>query len=309
MGTGGSFPFYESQELDCRIMALPYKENQSTMYIILPHNSNKQKLINLQNQLTSDHFENMIAQMQVRTSIVLFPKMHLTMQVNLRDTLLQLGVSSLFSPKQSDLSLISTPDDVTSGTVTNPLEGAQRSTITSGRVTNSPTSLSQLHPTNNLNDHLIFSRISPEHDAIHSLRKKRQVTYKAQRSKLGPDPLTLKDLVLKKRITKETAVEKKKHNRRNRRSTSEYSELLEKLERLRKTPSENPGLYADDVIHKVNLIVNEKGTEAGAATAVTINKSGPDVTFRVDGPFLMIIRHDETQIPLFYGPVFEPENV
>lgn len=47
----------------------------------------------------------------------------------------------------------------------------------------------------------------------------------------------------------------------------------------------------------------------GAATAITLNRSGPQVTFRVDTPFIFLIRHDPTKIPLFYGTVLEPPYV
>lgn len=45
-----------------------------------------------------------------------------------------------------------------------------------------------------------------------------------------------------------------------------------------------------------------------SATAVTLNRSGPQVVFRADAPFLLLLRHDPTRLPLFYGAVFEPVN-
>ncbi|CAO1333087.1 unnamed protein product [Diamesa serratosioi] len=60
------------------------------------------------------------------------------------------------------------------------------------------------------------------------------------------------------------------------------------------------------VIHKVDLEINEEGTEGGAATAITLNRSGTNVVYRVEVPFMILIRHDPTRIPLFYGTVFNP---
>ncbi|XP_063700550.1 serine protease inhibitor 28Dc isoform X2 [Culicoides brevitarsis] len=233
MANAGHFPYGESRDLDCRILGLPYKDKQTTMYIIIPNNSNKSKLEKLQADLSFDKLETLIDQMTVKTAIILLPKMSLTNQYNLRDILEGMGVKSLFSPRTSDLSLISEPE----------------------------INYSQTRQTEGLYNQLVFSRLRDELNV--SNKKKREVTNNA---------------------------------------------YLESLERLRQMDLSNPGLFASDVLHKIKLIVNEQGTEAGAATAVTINRSGPQVFFRVEVPFLVVIRHDSTKLPLFYGSVFEPST-
>uniref|UniRef100_A0A336K6Z7 CSON002129 protein n=1 Tax=Culicoides sonorensis TaxID=179676 RepID=A0A336K6Z7_CULSO len=302
MANAGRFPFYESLELDCRVMALPYKLNQTTMYIFLPNNSTKQKLMKLQNDLTADRLDYILGRMEMKRSIILFPKLHLTSQANLRDVLMGLGARSIFSPRLSDLSLMANPDSNSPNKVQSP-------GITSGRVTSGITSgkverLTMDPNMDSLHDQLIFSRVSD--DNSDNERQKREVTYKVQSKN---SPLKFKDFILNKRIPKSNPENTKKNRktRRNRRNVSDSNPFLQELERLRYNANiRNPGLYADDVLHKVNLIVNEKGTEAGAATAVTINRSGPQVLFRVETPFLILIRHDDTKLPLFYGSVFEP---
>ncbi|XP_029718135.2 serine protease inhibitor 28Dc-like [Aedes albopictus] len=65
-------------------------------------------------------------------------------------------------------------------------------------------------------------------------------------------------------------------------------------------------LFASEIVHKVELDVNEIGTEGGAITASTIFRSLPSVQIRIDAPFLMLIGHDATRLPLFYGSIYDP---
>ena len=72
-------------------------------------------------------------------------------------------------------------------------------------------------------------------------------------------------------------------------------------------------LYIGKVIHKAFLEVNEKGTEAAAATAVSmispasLPRTEPfNPVFKADKPFLMLIRHDATGAILFMGRMMTP---
>jgi len=72
-------------------------------------------------------------------------------------------------------------------------------------------------------------------------------------------------------------------------------------------------LEVDDVIHKAVIKVDEKGTEAAAATAVMMLRCamierGPP-PFIVDRPFLYFIFDDEVEKMLFSGFMYEPEFV
>ena len=67
------------------------------------------------------------------------------------------------------------------------------------------------------------------------------------------------------------------------------------------------------VIHKAFVAVDEKGTEAAAATAVAIVMSSagpppshPKATFRADHPFVFVIRDNRTGSILFMGRVVNP---
>lgn len=68
-------------------------------------------------------------------------------------------------------------------------------------------------------------------------------------------------------------------------------------------------LEIDKVIHKAFIDVNEKGTEAAAATAVVIReKSMPanQMIFRADHPFMFVLRDNATNNILFIGKVADP---
>jgi len=68
-------------------------------------------------------------------------------------------------------------------------------------------------------------------------------------------------------------------------------------------------LAIDDVYHKAFVAVDEKGTEAAAATGVVIRltavlTTAPQVTF--DRPFIYLIRDRQTGAILFVGQVTDP---
>ena len=68
-------------------------------------------------------------------------------------------------------------------------------------------------------------------------------------------------------------------------------------------------LSVSDVLHQATIAVDEKGTEASAATAVVIRTTAAilnPVTLTVDRPFLFFIRHDPTGAILFQGRVLDP---
>lgn len=74
-------------------------------------------------------------------------------------------------------------------------------------------------------------------------------------------------------------------------------------------PTPPSDLIVSDILHKVDFVVNEQGTEAAAASAAILKKSGPEVVFRAETPFMLLVRHDLTKLPLFYGLINEPPTV
>lgn len=68
-------------------------------------------------------------------------------------------------------------------------------------------------------------------------------------------------------------------------------------------------LSIDDVVHEAFVEVDEKGTEAAAATAVVIRVTSlplEPVSFRADRPFLFLVRHRATGSVLFLGRLVHP---
>jgi serpin B len=71
--------------------------------------------------------------------------------------------------------------------------------------------------------------------------------------------------------------------------------------------SETP-LFVSDVVHKAFIKVNEKGTEAAAATGVvfaTVSVTAPKI-FIANRPFVYLIRDTQTKSILFMGRVLDP---
>ena len=74
-------------------------------------------------------------------------------------------------------------------------------------------------------------------------------------------------------------------------------------------------LFIGHVIHQANIDVDEKGTEAAAATAIVMlagGCTGPEpartVTLRLDRPFLFLLRDVRTGAILFMGRVLDPST-
>ena len=68
-------------------------------------------------------------------------------------------------------------------------------------------------------------------------------------------------------------------------------------------------LFISDVVHKAFVAVDEKGTEAAAATGVVMKATSmppPGVPFTVNRPFIFIIKENNSGAVLFMGRVVKP---
>ncbi len=75
----------------------------------------------------------------------------------------------------------------------------------------------------------------------------------------------------------------------------------------------NDYLYISQIFHKTFIAVDEKGTEAAAATAVVMMRAtaiaGPKpqpIEVKVDRPFVYAIQHVPSGVCLFLGRVTDP---
>jgi serpin B len=72
-------------------------------------------------------------------------------------------------------------------------------------------------------------------------------------------------------------------------------------------------LMISKVIHQAYVDVNEKGTEAAAATVIIVSPTGfrvppPPATFRADHPFVFLLRDTRTGSILFMGRLANPQS-
>ncbi|CAG9859298.1 unnamed protein product [Phyllotreta striolata] len=271
MANAGEFPYFKDPNLKAEILGLPYKGNATVMYVVMPFNSNKRVLKEFEAHITQKDLDYLADSTQTSHCQILFPKMKIESTIHLKPVLTKLGVTSLFDPKQANLGLLSPGMGpiIKNNAEINPLGSFQ----------------------GNPNDVLIFSRtgetlncsaifdpaknVSTCHDTVNN----KTVAYKRFGEKVG------------RRIVKRDTVD-----------------MLRNLINQQSTDNnyQNPGLYAEDVIHKVYMDITETGTEAAAATFVTLYRTVRGVTFRVDVPFLFFIRHEETKTILFWGSIYKP---
>ena len=74
--------------------------------------------------------------------------------------------------------------------------------------------------------------------------------------------------------------------------------------------SASGGLFISEVVHQAHIGVNEKGTEAAAATIIAMEESAPynKYEFTADHPFMFFIEDKRTGCILFMGKVENPES-
>lgn len=259
MAHGGSFPYYKDEDCDVGVMGFPYQKNISTMYVFLPTNSNRNKLLQAQKCLTAEKMEFMIEKMVKKTAVVLFPRMHLASGFSLKTMLKELGVQSLFKASESDLSLLSDGQEFMKRKMssTSRMPEPVKNDMNEGIMLMPPKmprpSLPfPLNNRDNSEDKFTFNRFGEDNVT----RTKRDITYKvpSQDYRRGSE-LRLKDFVLRKRIFKKAPG--KKHRRIKRDYILDPLQNIERA-RIEKKRLYNPQLFADEVIHKVDLTINER---------------------------------------------------
>ncbi|XP_050459869.1 leukocyte elastase inhibitor A-like isoform X2 [Cataglyphis hispanica] len=330
MYNGGNFPFYEDKSLGVKILALPYKGLEMSMYVLLPKVEGATALKNFQDQLTVETIENLISNLKNQTCIIGFPRMKLSSTLSLNSALQNLGLRSLFDAKTADLSLLSS--------------GYGQNAAAAPTLQVAPHISRQVFPeqlSSKTNDYLIFSRMGDNQDVSNGARAnffrtrresnvldEKQHNVRSSRTMYATENDGLeKDTKISHENTRYVNLEEnkyrfqnaeKKTKNRKRRQSRPIDENFLRFMQSKNFPSYgldalrnsanlvNPGLFADEVLHKVEMDVTEKGTEAAATTGILLRRDGNQKKLIANRPFLFFIRHDPTKLILFWGTVNAP---
>ncbi|TMW42983.1 hypothetical protein DOY81_011936 [Sarcophaga bullata] len=298
MANMGIFPYYYAKEYDCSIIGLPYDGNETTMYVIQPNHSTRQRLRELQHVLNARKINEMIDKMERKTVSLAFPKMHFKRSLDMKNILSKMNVNDIFVNGLSDLSLIGggPPSRYASLPVPDPIS--------------TPSPLPTLSP---LPVQSSFPVQFPL--AISEYLNKRPVLFSDIYRKPPAQQIQIPDRFNEPSSLIVSRVEAipKFFNNRTKRDVADLNKdtvknALLNLETDRSKIDSHPTNHiVDEIIHKVDFSVDEQGTEAAAATATILRKTGGDILFRVDAPFLILIRHDPTKLTIFYGIINKPE--
>lgn len=293
MSNGGDFPYYKDKILDCEIIGFPYKGNHTTMYVVKPINSTKDKLKSLEDVLTVEHLQRLVSNVKITSTVILFPKMLIDTTLDLKSPLKHLGISTLFNPAEANLALLSPG-------ATAPINNLSGKVNLGNAVINPISPTLPKNPYEGNDSVLIFNRFGETVNCTDLFDKS------------NSNVTTCEQVVSN---TTQKVIYKKIGDKIGRRVTRESNPLLpENLDSLRDSINrpenpvnfENPGLFVDKVIHKVYMHITETGTEAAATTVFGISKLGSRVVFRTEVPFLFFIMHEETKVIMFWGSVNRP---
>ncbi|XP_044007912.1 leukocyte elastase inhibitor B-like [Aphidius gifuensis] len=330
MFNGGKFPFYEDQQLGVMMLALPYKngakgpmkpahfsEFESTMYLMLPTSDSSNSLADLENRLTPEIIDSLISHLKVEACIIAVPKMKLSTTLNLNRALQALGLSSLFVPGEANLALLSPGLETTKWQNQDPIKRDDDGIFSRfGEQTESPNNERDF---SNKKGYIKYEDIRGGYSIqqwsngvyIENNRKIKSPS-RSKRSSPNNDD----DTVNENNIKINSLHNQKNDNLRNKRQTinDNFRGFIERqdisqfgIDTLRNSGQlGNPGLFASDVLHKVEIDITETGTVAASATSVTLNRSGNYKRFVADRPFNFIIRHNPTKLILFQGTINKP---
>ncbi|XP_012255631.2 leukocyte elastase inhibitor-like [Athalia rosae] len=328
MYNGGEFPFFEDRKLKAKILGLPYKGREVTMYVVLPTDRSPDAIRTLERNLDVNTLETLIRSVRNETCIIGLPRMKLSSTLSLRDSLQALGLNSLFDPATADLSLLSpgyTGDSSATRQPTQrpPNRGTDNVVFPTrfgenddGDKTTPPVSKNYLKPNYfTYDDKARGYRIEQwatgfSIGRIPGRRSRRNISMGRWLAKRRGDMENSKSL--RESVPSSSGV--RRERRQVRPMNPDFVNYMGYqnqpsygLDDLRRSGNlANPGIYADDVLHRVEIDISEKGTVAAAATGVVITKDGNQKRFVADRPFLFLIRDEPTGLVSFWGTVYKP---
>lgn len=304
MANGGQFPYSKDLSLECEIMGFPYKGNASVMYIVMPFNSDTEKLKQLERTLTARQLEDLADNTKYTRAVVLFPKMKMESTIDLKGPLKALGLKSLFDPSKANLALLSPgeynpqipkkdPTTIRSSSFTDSL--LKRAPAASSHASSSSPVVSV--PVSPIQNAIRSTQSTPEFAPVN--KNNETVLIFSRMNPFGSQPVNTPYEKYASGVDVFSRI------------NTAHPESLDKLRQSINQQStdnsyQNPGLFADKIIHKVYMDITETGTEAAASTSVSLSRDGSRLTFRVDVPFLFFIRNEEFKTLLFWGSVNAP---
>ena len=98
------FNYFESKELACQVLEMPYIGRKMSMVIYLPNEING--LAELEEQMTHDSLQKSLSSLgaSIHEVEVLLPKFKLTQQLDLNEILSKMGAEEMFIPDKANLS-------------------------------------------------------------------------------------------------------------------------------------------------------------------------------------------------------------
>lgn len=297
------------------------------MYVLLPTAQGAKALRSFQNQLTVDTIEKLISNMKNETCIIGLPRMKLSNSLTLRPTLASLGLSSLFDPATSDLSLVS------QGSGKGPQPAVTPSQPNSNLITD------RFGDGSDGGQHVTRRNYFTYEDKLRGYTVKQWSTgFSIRKSRVrrdskdnkplgskGKDAYTLDGLNGSADDAKVVNLEDNKYRfkaagrrtrskRQGRPIDQNFIDFLKKrdfpsygVDDLRNSANlVNPHLYASEVLHKVEIEVTETGTEAAAVTGALLERDGNQKRLVANRPFIFFIRHDPTRLVLFWATMNAP---
>jgi serpin B len=102
-----TIPYLEEEGV--RVIGLPYKDNKTGLFIILPRNPGVKGLIELEKELEHDSFTKLFS-MRLTQVTVQMPKMRVESDGHIQEILSKLGMKTIFDQKNANFSRISDTD-------------------------------------------------------------------------------------------------------------------------------------------------------------------------------------------------------
>ncbi|XP_014224451.1 leukocyte elastase inhibitor-like [Trichogramma pretiosum] len=108
----GTIPYRFLEEKRLKIVALPYKSSQVSMYVIVPQKPGIEGLRTLKKELTPEIIDDLIGKMKEQSIQLMLPAMNLSSTVDLENILGEMGLSTLTDPSRADLSVLTSNEGI-----------------------------------------------------------------------------------------------------------------------------------------------------------------------------------------------------